>query len=160
MKFKESDTGKEHHDTQFPGIELEEFGEWHLDRNNIAPCEWTMCNKEYAEWYLSTHPKSVDIREATRYWLNRREQLWRRQHPTPGSYEMFLQARAGNGKNYEDGGYDYVSAPMDTWDSGSLYRMHMIRHQAAIDLTQKPEESIFMKEQDIDDWLIANHEDD
>ena len=60
--------------------------------------------------------------------------------PYPGSYEMFLQTRAGNGKNNEDGGYDYVSAPMDTWDSGSLYRMHMIRHQAAIDLTHKPEE--------------------
>ena len=73
---------------------------------------------------------------------------------------MFLQTRAGNGKNYEDGGYDYVSAPMDTWDSGSLCRMHMIRQQAAIDLTYKPEEGIFIKEQDIDDWLIANHEDD
>ena len=70
MKFKESDTGREQYYTQFPGIELEEIGEWHLDRNNIAPCEWTICNKEYAEWYLSTHPKPVDIRVATRYWLN------------------------------------------------------------------------------------------
>jgi hypothetical protein len=84
MKFKESDTGTEHYYTQFPGIE------WHLDYNNIAPCEWTMCNKEYAEWYLSTHPKPVDISEATRYWLNRRTQLYRR-HPAPGSYEDLLQ---------------------------------------------------------------------
>ena len=38
--------------------------------------------------------------------------------------------------------------------------MYMIRQQAAIDLTHKPEEGIFIKEQDIDDWLIANHEDD
>ena len=39
--------------------------------------------------------------------------------------------------------------------------MHiMIRQQAAIDLTHKPEEGVFFKEQDIDDWLIANHEDD
>ena len=38
--------------------------------------------------------------------------------------------------------------------------MYMIRQQAAIDLTLKPEEGIFIKEQDIDDWLIANHEDD
>ena len=160
LKFKESDTGKEHHYTQFPGIELEEFGEWHLDRNNIAPFEWIMCNKEYAEWYLSIHPKPVDIREATRYWLNRRKQLWRRQHPAPGSYEEVLQNKAGNGRNYEDGCFDYISAPGDTWDKGSLYRMYMIRQQAAIDLTHKPEEGIFIKEQDIDDWLIANHEDD
>ena len=63
MKFKESDTGKEHHYTQFPGIELEEFGEWHLDRNNIAPCEWTMCNKEYAKYpsKASRYPPSNAI---------------------------------------------------------------------------------------------------
>ena len=66
MKFKESDTGGEQYYTQFAGIELDEIGEWHLDRNNIAPCEWTMCNKEYIEWFLSAHPKPVDIREATR----------------------------------------------------------------------------------------------
>ena len=34
--------------------------------------------------------------------------------------------------------------------------MHMIQKKAAIDLTYKPEEGIFIKEQDIDDWLIAN----
>jgi hypothetical protein len=34
--------------------------------------------------------------------------------------------------------------------------MYMIRKQAAIDMTHKPEEGIFIKEQDIDDWLIAN----
>ena len=32
----------------------------------------------------------------------------------------------------------------------------MIRKKAAIDLTYKPEEGIFIKEQDIDDWLITN----
>jgi hypothetical protein len=85
MKFHESDTGTEDYYAQFPGLELEDIGEWHLDYNNIAPCEWTMCNKEYAEWYLSIHQKPVDIREATRYWLNRRTQLCRRQHPAPGS---------------------------------------------------------------------------
>ena len=57
-----------------------------------------MCKKEYAEWYLSTHSKPVDIREATRYWLNRPTQLYRRQHPAPGSYEEILQNKAGNGK--------------------------------------------------------------
>ena len=53
--------------------------------------EWAMSNKEYTEWYLSTHPKPVDIREATRYWLNRRTQLHRRQHAAPGSYEEYRQ---------------------------------------------------------------------
>ena len=39
MKFKESDTGGEQYYTQFPGIELDEIGEWHMDRNNIAQCK-------------------------------------------------------------------------------------------------------------------------
>ena len=85
MKFHESDTGTEDYYAQFQGLELEDIGELHLDYNNIAPCEWTMCNKEYAEWYLSILQKPVDIREATRYWLNRRTHLCRRQHPAPGS---------------------------------------------------------------------------
>jgi hypothetical protein len=34
--------------------------------------------------------------------------------------------------------------------------MYMIRKQAAIDMTHKPEEGIFIKEQNIDNWLIAN----
>ena len=73
-----------------------------------------MSHKEYAKWYLSTHPKPVDVKEATRYWFDRRTQLHRRQHPAPRSYEEFLQTRAGNGGNYKDGGYDYISAPGDT----------------------------------------------
>jgi hypothetical protein len=39
MKLKESDTGNEQHYTRFPGIELEEIGNWCEDRNNIAPYE-------------------------------------------------------------------------------------------------------------------------
>ncbi len=59
MKFKEFDTGKEHYYTQFLGIELEEIGEWDLDYNNIAPCEWTMSNAKYTEWFLKAgrHPR-------------------------------------------------------------------------------------------------------
>ena len=35
--------------------------------------------------------------------------------------------------------------------------MYMIRQQAAIDMTQRPEEGIFINEKDVDDWLlIAN----
>ena len=38
MKFSESDTGTEEHYTQFPGIELDEIGDWRKDYNNISPC--------------------------------------------------------------------------------------------------------------------------
>ena len=105
MKYKESDTGNELHCAQFPGIKLYPFGVWTEDRNNIPPCEWTMSSKEYREWFYSVHPKPVDVRQATRYWLDRREMLWRRQHPTPGSYEEFLQIKRwiGTGPKYEDG---------------------------------------------------------
>ena len=46
MKFKEADTGSEQHYTRFPGIELDEMEDWFEDRNNVAPCEWTMSSKE------------------------------------------------------------------------------------------------------------------
>ena len=77
--------------------------------------------------------KPVDVRQATRYWLDRRKMLWRRQHPTPESYEEFLQTKRwiGPGTKYEDG-YDYIAHQEDTEDNGSLYRMHMIRQRAAI----------------------------
>ena len=91
------------------------------------------------------------MREATRYWLDRRTQLHRRQHPALGTYEEFVQTEAGHGGYYKDGGYDYIDAPDDTWDKGSLYRMHMIRKQAAIDMTHKPDDGLFITEQDIDD---------
>ena len=38
--------------------------------------------------------------------------------------------------------------------------MYMIRKQAAIDMTHKPEEGIFIKEQDIVSWVIANDDAD
>ena len=68
--------------------------------------------------------------------------------------------KAGHGGNYKDGGYDYIDAPKDTWDRGSIYRLHMIRKQAAIDINHKPEKGMFINEQDIDDWLIANDQAD
>ena len=92
MKFNESNTGNEYHYAQFPGIEFIPYGVWGEDYNNIPPCEWTMCYKQYRKWFYSVHPTPVDVRQAMRYWLDRREMLWRRQHPTPGSYEEFLQA--------------------------------------------------------------------
>ena len=93
MKISESDTGSEEHYPQFPGIELDEIGDWNQDYNNIAPCEWTMRHSEYIRWFVANHPQPVDIRQATRFWLDRREMLWRRQHPTKDSYEEFLQKR-------------------------------------------------------------------
>jgi hypothetical protein len=145
MKFIESDTGSEQHYTRFPGIELEKIGDWCDDFNNVA---WTMSSAKYIEWFLSTHPKPVDVRQATRFWLDRHEMLWRRQHPAPGSYEEFLQRNlVGPGKNYEDeGGYDYISHPEDTWNKGSLYRMHMLRLQAALDLTHGAEDGAYTME--------------
>jgi hypothetical protein len=161
MKFKESDTGNEPYYARFPGIEFDEVGDWSEDCNNIAPCEWTMGNKEYIEWFHSTHPKPKDIRQAMRFWLDRREMLWRRQHPTPGSYEEFLQIRryVGTGPKYGDG-YDYISHPEDTDDNGKLYRMHIIRRQAAIDLQHSAEDGAYITEHQIDNFLIANHEDE
>ena len=39
--------------------------------------------------------------------------------------------------------------------------MYMIRKRSsAVDMTLKPKEGIFIKEQDIDDWLITNDDDD
>jgi hypothetical protein len=148
MKFKESDTGNELYYARFPGIEFDEVGDWSEDRNNIAPCEWTRDNKEYIEWFHSNHPKPVDIRQATRFWLDRREMLWRRQHSTPGSYEEFLKIRryVGPGHKYEDG-YDYILHLEDTDDKGKLYRMHIIRRQAAIDLQHSAEDGAFITEQ-------------
>ena len=102
MKYKESDTCKEQYYTGFPGIELEKIGDWSEDRNNIVPCEWTICDPEYVKWFISTHPTPVDVRQATRFWLDRREMLWLKQHSAPGSYEEFLQRNlVGPGKNYE-----------------------------------------------------------
>jgi hypothetical protein len=84
--------------------------------------------------------------------------LWRRQHPAPGSYEEFLQSRkVGPRSTYEDG-YDYISHhPEDTGDNGSLYRMHMIRQRAAIDLQHSAVDGAYFTEQQIDAYLIANH---
>ena len=158
LKFKESDTGSEEYYTRFPGIEFDEIGDWWEDYNNVPPDEWSMSDKEYVKWFLSTHPKPVDLRQATRFWLDRREMLWRRQHPTPGSYEEFLaSSRIRPGDKYEDG-YDYISHPEDTWDKGKLYRMYMIRLKAAIDLQQSTDEIAYITEQEIDNYLIANHE--
>jgi len=159
MKFNESDTGNEYHYAQFPGIVLLPYGVWSEDYNNIPPSEQTMCYEQYREWFYSVHPAAVDVRQAMRFRIDRRAMLWRRQHPTPGSYEEFLQAKRwiGTGPKYEDG-YDYIVHQEDTEDGGSLYRMHMTRQQAALDLQTSVGELGYITEMDIDRYLIANHE--
>ncbi len=157
MKFNESDTGSEEHYARFPGIEFDEIGDWNQDYNNIAPCEWSMRNSEYIKWFVANHPQPVDIRQATRFWLDRREMLWRRQHPTPDSYEEFLQSSEfGPGEKYA-GGYGYTAHPEDTWDQGELYKMHLIRLQAAINLQPLMDHGAYIMEQDINNYLIAHH---
>ena len=143
MKWKETDTGEEELCKQWPGIELIE-GDWITDYNNIAPCEWTNSDSDYVLWYQSTHPKAINVREATRNWLDRREQLKRHQRCTPGSYEAYLRSKNRIGT------YDVHTS--DTWDNGKLWRMHMIRKQSAFDMnTSNFDNGIYVAEQDIDD---------
>ena len=96
-----------------------------------------------------------------RFWLDRLEMLWSRQHPSPESYEEFLQIKRwiGPGIKYEDG-YNYIVHQEETEDGGSLFRMHMIRQQAAFDLQISAGEHGYITEQDIDNYLIANYEPD
>jgi hypothetical protein len=60
MKFKEEDTGRENYYEQWPGIELQDIGNWEEDYNNIAPCEWSMHDEKYQRWFLSArrYPRS------------------------------------------------------------------------------------------------------
>jgi hypothetical protein len=101
----------------------------------------------------------VDVRQAMRYWLDRREMLWRRQHPAPGSYEEFLQAKRYIGPNpkYEDG-YHYIAHPEDTEDGGSLYRMHMIRQEAAFELQTSVGDNEYITELDISQTMNQREE--
>ena len=84
--------------------------------------------------------------------------LWRRQHPTPDSYEEFLQNREFGPRERYSGVYGYTAHPEDTWDKGELYKMHFIRLQAAINLQPLMDQGAYIMEQDIDNYLIAIHE--
>ena len=88
MKMRVNDNRAEEHYKQWPCIELID-GDWESDYNNLEPCEWTNSNQDYVQWYQFTHPKPIDVREATRNWLDRRAQL----HRKPGSYEAYLRAK-------------------------------------------------------------------
>ena len=76
---------------------------------------------------------------AIEYWINRRRQVQRCQVNHPLSYEAFLHANQPAEVHPAD----------DTWDHGQLYRLHMIRAQAAQDL-----KSFDITEDDVDNYLI------
>jgi hypothetical protein len=78
MKFFPEDDGTEEYYRPWPGVQFKE-GNWEEDYNNIEPCTWTSVRTPYMQWYISTHPKPVDLAEAKRNWIDRRQQLHRQQ---------------------------------------------------------------------------------
>ena len=151
-KYRPTDRGDEAHYANWPPITFEE-GEWCEDFNNLAPSEWSQ-TEPYIEWYRSVLPKPTTVREALRNWLDRRQQLKRRRDCTPGTYEAHLQDCKRGVKPRADG------RDPDVWDGGALYRTHMIRKQAAMDIAGKASADdgdnsvIYVKEQDVDNHLI------
>ena len=122
-----------------PGIQLEK-GNWIEDNNYIRPGKSSIRNDAYRYWYETTHPQPHSLDQVIiTYSVNRRWQLKRCQANHPLSYEAFLHA------NQPAGGHP----ANDTWDYGQLYRLHMIRAQAAHDI---PRWGII--EEDVDNYLI------
>ena len=135
------DTGDETVYSQWqPGLQLEE-GNWQEGYNYIRPSPSSLRDEAYREWYETTHPRPHTLDGAIEYWINRCRQLQRCQTNHPLSYEAFLRANQpaeGHPAN-------------DTWDYGQLYRLHMIRAQAAQEF-----ESHTITEDDIDNYLIRS----
>ncbi len=121
-----------------PGLKLEE-GNWREDYNYIRPGPSSIRDEAYQEWYETTHPRPYILKGAIEYWSNRRRQLQRCQANHPLSYEAFLRANQPAEGHPAD----------DTWAYGQLYRLHMIRAQAAQDL-----KSFDITEDDADNHLI------
>jgi hypothetical protein len=136
-----TDTGDETVYSQWqPGLQLEE-GNWREDYNYIRPGQSSLRDEAYREWYETTHPRPYTLEVAIEYWSNRRRQLRRCQANHSLSYEAFFRANQpaeGHPAN-------------DTWDYGQLYRLHMIRAQAAQEF-----ESHAITEDDIDNYLIRS----
>ena len=140
-KFYPDDTGKEDYYSQWqPGPKLEE-GNWMEDYNYIRPSPTSLRDAAYREWYESTHPEPSCMAEAVTYWVNRRRQLERCQINHPRTYETFLRASGATEERSEPNS--------DTWDSGQLYRLHVIRAQAAATI---PHDKV--TEEDVDNHLI------
>ena len=138
-RYAPTDTGDEETYAQWqPGLELEE-GNWLKDYNYIRPSESSIRDEAYRSWYETTHPRPYSVAEAIEYWSNRRRQLQRCQVNHPLSYEEFLRSNQPADGHPTD----------DTWDYGQLYRLHMIRAQAAQDIPR-----LDVNEDDIDNSLI------
>ena len=122
-----------------PGLQLEE-GEWLDDYNYIRPGESSIRDEAYRNWYETTHPRPYSLDQAIEYyWVNQRRQLQRYQANHPLSYKAFLRANQPTEGHFAD----------DTWDYGQLYRLHMIRAQAAKDIPR-----LDITEEDVDNYLI------
>ena len=114
---------------------------WSEDYNYIRPSQDFIRDYGYRERYETTHPRPYTLDGAVEYWVNRRRQLHRCQANHPLSYEAFLRANQPAEGHPTD----------DTWDYGQLYRLHMIRAQAAQDI-----KSFNITEDDIDNYLIRS----
>jgi uncharacterized protein len=147
MKFYPEDDGSEYYYSTYGNVQFEE-GDWQCDYNNIAPCHWTAGCDPYRVWYLSTHPKPIDIKEAKRNWQDRRQQLQRQQACLPGSYDEYLKQRQRNPKR------GIADRDPDVWDEGRIWRRHMIRKQAAFEVICATKD-IYVQEHQIDSYLIS-----
>ena len=93
----------------------------------------------YSQWQPGLQLEEGNWLEDYNYWTSRRRQLRRCQANHPLSYEAFLRANQPAEGHPAD----------DTWDYGQLYRLHMIRAQAAQDF-----KSFNITEDDVDNYLI------
>ena len=146
MKFFPEDDGTEYYYERCPKAQLTE-GDWQCDYNYIAPCGWTARSDPYRWWYISVHPKPVDLCEARRNWFDRRQQLRRQQACKPGSFEAYLRDKHRNDPPSTD------TRDPEIWDEGRIWRKHMIRKQAAFEVICATRD-IYLMEQDIDNYLI------
>ena len=138
-RYVHTDTGDEQfYSDRQPGLQLED-GNWSEDYNYIRPRQSSIRDDAYRAWYETTHPRPYTLNGAIEYWINRRKQLQRCQANHPLSYEAFLRANQPAEGHPAD----------DTWDYGQLFRLHMIRAQAAQDL-----KSFDITEDDIENYLI------
>jgi hypothetical protein len=99
------------------------------------------------EWYLSTHPKPVDLDKAKHNRLDRRQQLHRQQACLPGSYEDYLKQNSRNPKRGID------SRDPDVWDQARIWGRHMTRKQAAFEVICGTTH-IYVQKNQIHDCLI------
>jgi hypothetical protein len=147
MKFFPEDDGTEEYYRPWFNVQFEE-GNWEEEYNNSEPCNWTSIRNLYMAWYLSTHPKPIDLIEARHNWIDRRQQLHRQQACLSGSYDEHLKQNS----RYPKRGID--PRDLDICDEGRIWRRHMIRKQAAFEVICGTS-GIYVRENQIDDYLTT-----